>query len=379
MSLFSRAALALLAAGLAAVLVPTVALAAPRMWVGFQDDPSFRWVHDRESLVDLAADANATVIRTTVDWPKVASTRPTRAADPFDPAYSFADVDEMVRAADGRGIQVLLTVWGTPKWAGPAQNRLPRRLVDFQRFMHALAARYSGRYPGYPRVRFFSIWNEPNRGFFLSPQFDARGRSVAPRNYAKLYRAGYAGIKSANRQAKVAIGETASHGRDRKTKRSSRQDTHSPGRFAQLLGAARPRLKFDAWAHHPYPTSPGMKPTQQMRWPNVSLSGLRPFERSLDRWFGRRKTPVWITEYGHETKPGKRGISFAKQSTYLRQAFAIARKDTRVKMFIWFVFADRPAVPWKSGLITGQGTKKAAFRTFASLAKSVDTRIVSRR
>ena len=359
---------------LLAVLAPATASAAPRMWAGFQDDPSFRWIPDRADLLDRAAEANATVIRTTVYWSKVAPTRPANAADPFDPAYEFDDFDEFVRGAQARGIEVMVTIWGTPRWAGPAENQLPRRLSDFQNFARALASRYSGQFAEHPFVRFFSIWNEPNRGIFLSPQFDKKGRSLAPTLYAKLARAGYAGIKAGNRQALVAIGETASNGRDRKTSRTDRQDTHSPGKFAELLSKLRPRIKFDAWAHHPYPTSPSLKPTQKVRWPNVSLASLPAFEKSLDKWFARKNVPIWITEYGHETKPDKRGISTALQRTYLSKAFSIARKDARVQMFIWFILSDRKTVPWESGLLTASGAPKPAFALFGALSRSVDAR-----
>jgi hypothetical protein len=365
---------ALLVAVIAAAFAPAAAEAAPRMWVGFQDDPSFRWTSDRSETLDFAAEANATVIRTTVYWHRAAPRRPQNAANPFDPAYRFEDLDEMIRGAQQRGIEVLLTVWGTPRWAGPAQNKLPRRLGDYTNFTRALASRYSGRFAGYPHVRFYSIWNEPNRSIFLSPQYDSKGRSVAAQNYAKLVRAGYAGIKAANRKALVAIGETASNGRDRKVTRKGLQDTHSPGKLAELLGKLRPRLKFDAWAHHPYPTSPSMRPTQKMRWPNVSLASMAKFEVSLDKWFGRKKTPVWITEYGHETKPDKRGISFTKQREYLSKAFSIARKDQRVQMFIWFILTDRSTVKWESGLVTSGGSRKPGFSTFTSIARGVDAR-----
>jgi hypothetical protein len=365
---------ALLVTLLFAVLAPAGASAAPRMWVGFQDDPSFRWVDDRSALLDRAAEANSTVLRTTVYWSKVAPTRPANAADPFDPAYRLDDFDEFVRGAQQRGIEVMVTIWGTPRWAGPAENRLPRRLADFQNFTRALATRYSGRYSDYPHVRFFSIWNEPNRGIFLSPQFDKRGRSVAHKEYAKLVRTGYAGIKAGNRQALVAIGETASNGRDKKTARTDRQDTHSPGKFAELLGQLRPRVKFDAWAHHPYPTSPSMKPTQKMRWPNVSLASLPTFEKSLDKWFARKKVPIWITEYGHETKPDKRGISTSLQRAYLSKALSMARKDARVQMFVWFILRDHTTVRWESGLITAAGAPKPALATFAAVARAVDAR-----
>ena len=40
-------------------------------------------------------------------------------------------------------------------------------------------------------------------------------------------------------------------------------------------------LKFDAWAHHPYPTSPNLPPLQKVRYPNVTLSTLPSFEKTL--------------------------------------------------------------------------------------------------
>ncbi len=370
-SLFRRA---VLAAALAAVLAPAAATAAPRMWVGFQDDPRFRWNEDRAQALDLAQEANATVVRTTVYWSRIAPTRPAAPADPFDPAYRFDDLDEMVRGAQQRGIEVLLTIWGTPRWAGPAQNRLPRRLADLAKFSRALASRYSGRHPGYPHVRFYSIWNEPNRQIFLAPQYNAKGRSVAPANYAKLVRFAYAGIKTGNRNAVVAIGETASNGRDRMLGRRGMQETHSPGRFAQLLAAARPKVKFDAWAHHPYPTRPSMRPNQKMRFPNVSLASLPVFEKAIDGWFRRKGIPIWITEYGHETKPARGGITPVQQRNFLNQAFAIARRDARVEMFVWFILKDHPRTPWQSGLVTAAGVRKPALARFSVLARAMDAR-----
>lgn len=369
--LFSRV---LLATVLVAAALPAAASAAPRMWVGFQDDPNFRWAADRSEVLDRALQANASVIRTTVYWSRIAPTRPRNAANPFDPAYRLDDLDEMMRGTQRRGIEVLLTIWGTPRWAGPAQNRLPRKLRDLTLFSRALASRYSGRYPGYPFVRFYSVWNEPNREIFLAPQYDARGRSVAPALYAKLYRAAYSGLKAGNRLALVGIGETASNGRDRRLGRRGMQETHSPGRFAELLAKARPRVRFDAWAHHPYPTRPTMRPTQKVRFPNVSLAGLPVFEKALDRWFRRKNVPVWITEYGHETKPDRLGVSLATQARYAAQALRMARKDARVKMFVWFILQDRRTTSWQSGLFKAAGARKPAFGRFAALARALDGR-----
>jgi hypothetical protein len=363
------------AACLAALVAVPLGAAADRMWIGFHDDPSFRWEPDRTSMLDRAQAANATMFRAVVTWATVAPTRPSNAADPFDPAYRLDDVDQLIRDAQSRGMEVLLTIWGTPKWAngGKGMAYLPRNLNDLKNFSRALAQRYSGRYPGYPFVRFFSVWNESNLQLFLAPQFDAKGKSVAPANYAKLYAAAYSGIKAGNSRALVALGETSSAGRDKPL--AGKSGTHSPGRFAQLVAKANPRLKFDAWAHHPYPVPVRMKPTQKVRWPNVSLASLPQFEKSLDTWFKRKNIPIWITEYGHETKPGEpAGVTEAQQSAYIKQALGIAKKDPHVQMFIWFVFQDTRTSLWQSGLYRLNGSAKPGRSAFASAAKPLDAR-----
>ena len=360
---------------LAALCAAPLGATADRMWIGFHDDPSFRWESDRTSMLDRAKAANATMFRAVVTWADVAKTRPANAANPFDPAYQLDDVDQLIRDAQARGMEVLLTVWGTPKWAngnkGPAF--MPRNVNDLRNFSRALAQRYSGRYAGYPFVRFWSVWNESNLQLFLAPQFDSRGRSVGPANYAKLYAAAYAGIKAGNPRAQVAIGETSSAGRDKPL--AGKSGTHSPGRFAQLVAKANPRLKFDAWAHHPYPVPVRMKPTQQVRGPNVSLASLPQFEKSLDTWFKRKNVPIWITEYGHETRPGEpAGVTESQQASYIKQSISIARKDPRVQMFIWFVFQDTQTSLWQSGLYRLSGAAKPGRAAFAAAAKSLDAR-----
>ena len=316
MTRLSRLALLLV---LAALVAPAAASAAPRMWMGFQDDPYFRWLPERFFMRDRAVHANSTIMKTTVYWFNTAPRRPANATNPFDPAYRWEDLDEFVRQAADRDIEVMLTIWGTPTWAGPAKNRLPRRLADIQNFARALANRYSGRNRGYPFVRFYSVWNEPNLNLFLTPQFDAKGRSVAPANYAKLYRAAYTGFKQGSPLAQVAIGETSARGRDRH--RAGVSDTHSPGKFAELLAKARPKLRFDAYAHHPYSSPANQPPTQIVRWPNVSMTTLPRFGVQLDKWFGRKNIPIWLTEYGHETRPeDPKGVTYAQQASYLRTA-----------------------------------------------------------
>ena len=359
---------------LAAFTAPA-AVAAERMWIGFHDDPSFRWVGDRKDRVAGASQTNATIMRLLVQWNLVAKTRPSNASNHLDPAYNFDDIDEAVRAAQDNDQEVILTLSGTPRWAngGKNPNIVPRRMADFTNFSRAIASRYSGRFEGLPFVRFFSVWNEPNLQLFLAPQFNARGKSVAPANYAKLAAAAYSGIKAGSRQAQVAIGETSARGSDKPT---GLRPTHTPGKFAELVAKANPRLRFDAWSHHPYPFNPNSPPTQRVKWPNVSLALLPRFNAELKIWFKRKSVPIWITEYGHQTSPeDSLGIPYAKQAAYIQQSISMVSRFSFVPMFIWFVYQDDQGQPWESGIYTRNGTPKGSSPArFSASARPLDAR-----
>ena len=142
-----------------------------------------------------------------------------------------------------------------------------------------------------------------------------------------------------------------------------------PGTFAEGVAKANKKLKFDAWAQHPYPVPVNQKPTQKVLWPNVALTSLPQFETSLDTWFGRKNIPVWITEYGNETKPGEpNGVTESQQASYVTQAIGIAKKDKRVPMFIWFVMQDSTGSLWQSGVYRKTGAAKPAQPKFAAAA-----------
>jgi len=363
------ARLALLAL-IALVVAPAATVhAAPKMPIGFFDDPTFRWSPARAENLRQASTAGASVIHTTANWPQLAPTKPADASDGGDPAYHLNDLDELVFRSGIYGLRVMIDITGTPKWAngGKAPNVMPKRLADLTAFAKMLATRYDGR-QGHGSVSLWSVWNEPNLQLFLSPQFVGK-TIVGPANYAKLFKAAYAGIKSADTHAKVALGETPARGRDKPLPGNSA--TIAPGTFAKLL-AKVPGLKFDAWAHHPYPTEPNLPPTQRVRYPNVTFSTLPQFEADLKRFY-HRTVPVWITEYGHETKPGEPlGVTEAQQAAYLPQAIAIAKQDPRVQMFIWFVFHDSSGNPWQSGLFGPGNNAKPAYSTFGSVARLID-------
>jgi hypothetical protein len=219
----------------------------------------------------------------------------------------------------------------------------------------------------------FSAWNEPNLEQFLAPQFDGEGRSVGPTLYAPLARAVHDGVKRSNPDALVAIGETSPRGHDVK-RDGGAQESHSPARFARLLAESEPGLEFDAWAQHPYPPRAHIAPGEPVRWPRVGMSNLERFGSALDEWFGRGETPLWITEYAHETLPPEPlGTDPALQAAYAEQALELAADTPRVRMLVWFVFRDRPD-GWQSGLLSDDAVPKPALESFAESAERLDAR-----
>jgi hypothetical protein len=373
--------------------VPVAAHAATHMPIGFYDDASFRWSPERTTNLEAAAATGASVIHTTAAWSRIAPKRPAHAADGNDPAYRLGDLDELVSNASSSGLRVMININGTPQWAngGRTPNHMPKRLADLTTFAKMLAGRYNGHH-GLGNVRLWSVWNEPNLQLFLTPQFSpakkvtavkiVRGKKVkytkrtftivGPANYAKLYKAAYAGIKAGNKVAQVAIGETSNLGRDTPTALRGQSQSVAPGTFARLL-AKQKGLKFSAWATHPYPTEPDAKPLQKVRYPNVTLALLPRFETNLRKLF-HREVPIWITEYGYQTKPAQpHGVTYAKQAAYAKQALSLARADRDVHMFVWFTFRDSPGNVWKSGLEQANGTHKPSYAAFSSLARLIDS------
>ena len=269
-------------------------------------------------------------------------------------------------------MRVMININGTPKWAngGKTPNHMPKRLSDLTTFSRMLADRYDGSH-GHGNVRLWSVWNEPNLQLFLTPQFSGK-KIVSTANYAKLYKAAYAGIKAGNKAAQVAIGETSNLGRDKPIGIGGQGQSVAPGTFARLL-AQQKGLKFTAWATHPYPTRPNMKPLQKVRYPNVTLALLPQFELNLKKLF-HRNVPVWITEYGHQSKAGAAVRRHLRAAVGVREAgpCRVARADKNVQMFIWFTFRDSPGNAWKSGLEKTNGAHKSSYAAFSALARLID-------
>ena len=344
------------------------------MLVGFYDDAQ---VYGRTDWAFTQLRGLRTgIVRITIDWARVARRRPAAPANPADRAYDWTAVDRVVSQAGRNRIRVLATIYGTPRWAGPAKNRLPRRVIDLRLFSFAAAKRYSGTYRAaglaLPAVRHWLAWNEPNNPVLLRPQwmmFRGKWRPQSAFDYAKICSAVWAGIHATRLEGrKVACGATSPRGNN--APHSSRPST-SPLVFMTWLKRAGLK-RFDAYAHHPYYGSRFETPTTAPPAKNsITLGNIGVLLRHLDSTFGRSKR-LWITEYGYQTRPPDRtfGVAYSSQAKYVHQAFEIARKTGRIDMLVWFLIRDEPRLSgWQSGVMTTRGARKPAFRAFQALRR----------
>jgi hypothetical protein len=353
------------------------------MLVGIYDDG--QTLYNGETAFPEFEQLRAEIVRVQLRWGGpggVAVRRPGNAFDPADPAYDWTLYDRAVRRAAEAGIKVVFSIFGTPRWenGNAGYNVAPRSYTDLQAFAVAAANRYSGTYnvangDVLPGVKYWLAWNEPNNPVFLKPQFKkvgAKWEYKGAQDYARICAAVYAGVHATMlRDEKVGCGVTAPRGNN--SPLSDRPST-SPLAFLRAVKSAGLK-KFDAWSHHPYynskietPSTPPPKNVQGGAPNSVTLGNIGALTDELTRLYGPKR--LWITEYGYQTNPPDDffGVSWAKQASYLTQAFGIARKNPRVDMMLWYLLQDEPALGgWQSGLQTTDGNRKPSFKAYQAL------------
>jgi hypothetical protein len=311
----------------------------------------------------------------------VATRRPARPTNPNDPAYRWALYDRTVRLAAAQGSHVMFSIYGTPAWAnaGRPLQYAPRRSLDLRNFAYAAARRYSGSFRDasgqkLPAVKEWLAWNEPNNPIFLRPQYKRVGKQWVIQSaidYAKICNAVYNGVHATlNKNERVGCGVTSPRGNNNP---SSARASVSPLAFLRAVKKAGLK-RFDAWAHHPYYAGPADQPTTKPVTPKgapptaITLGNINDLIREVSRLYGNKR--IWVTEYGYQTNPPDRlfGVSWARQAAYLKESFAIARRNPRIDVMLWFLLKDEAGLGgWQSGLVTINGRKKPAFTAFQRL------------
>jgi hypothetical protein len=370
-------------------------------------------------------------LRLTILWAAVAPSPLASRKPNFDatnpaayPSGSWGRYDQIVKLAAARGIAVDFNLTGPgPYWAATARapaaqfkaTYMPSAKA-FGDFVTAVARRYSGSYvppaasgpprndlggvlsgvglgglqvaapptadaaasrTPLPRVNYWTVWNEPDQGGWLTPQWRRSGRrqiEESPVLYRSLLDHAYSALGATGHGGDtILIGETAPKGTGSpgvyspmkpmvflralycisssyKPLRGARAGelgcptSGSPSDFA----AAHPALfQATGFAHHPYSLlfAPSVPSSDR---DIITLADLPRLESFLDRTFraygSARHIPVYITEYGYQTNPPDpyMDVSPGQQAVYLNQAEYLAYSNGRVKSMTQFLLYDDP-------------------------------------
>jgi hypothetical protein len=464
-------------AALAAGVTAAPASAAHSQEAMFQDDALL--VYHGSSAVAKTLDTLRTLgvdrIRVSVYWILIAPAAGQQSAPSFnaaDPnAYNqagFAQYDNIVRLARARGIAVNFNLvgpgplWATGKPPGKeTENTYFPSPFRFGQFAEAVGRRYSGTFvPGtataptttrpsllplalgdlsqtradqqlepdadeiraaaaarspLPRVSYWSVWNEPNQAFFLTPQWKKDGRApggrleVGPRTYRALLDRAVSGLQgSGHGRDTILIGELAPKGSNAKNSTSGMKPMRFLRRLYCVSESLRPlsgsyaaaegcptksqRSTFrklhpalfspTGFAMHPYSllTAPRVRSTDKDYVGLADMSRLTGTLARLYRLYGasrRSGPPIYSTEFGYQSKPPDPfGFPGALQSAFINEAEFMSYANPRIRAQHQFLLQDAPpnsAYPRNSFLYWGTfqtgleylgGRRKASFNAY---------------
>ncbi|MFL5845203.1 MAG: hypothetical protein ACJ762_10955 [Solirubrobacteraceae bacterium] len=387
------------------------------------DNLVYRSPKTSDKTLDAMAKLGVDYVRVTVLWQVIGErARNTKAKDKRfrklgadDPkAYpqgNWDRYDHLVTAANARGIGVYFNVTGPgPAWCcakppkGEEENAatwMPNAR-EFKLFVEAVGRRYSGKYrdenikghPKIPAVSFWSLWNEPNQGGWLTPQF-WKGKPYSPMLFRNLYIKGYEGLVATGHGGDVILlGETAPNGKDENRSRAPMYPTtflkalfcvDAAGNRASGLGCdtftSNGPLLTTAYAHHPY-TKDRSPLTRDPSGKAITMANLDTLTLLLDRIAektGRiqKQVPIALTEFGYETQPPDpySGVTLAKQAEYSNLSDLLAWSNPRVLTQTQFLLRDvaplkspskrRRWFTYQSGLFFNDGRPKPAAGAYA--------------
>ncbi len=336
----------------------------------------------RTDWFDRATSEGATVVRLGPTWSAIApAKRPKgwKPSDPASPGYDWTGLDAGVRDASARGLEILVTLQGAPRWAQGAGK--PKKLQtsgwrpnpsQFAAFATAAAKRYSGSYPdplspgsSLPRVSHWQIWNEPNLSTYVAPQWvrsHGHWKAEAPELYRALVNAGYKAITAVHRDNFIVGAGTAPYG-----------DLVPGGNRIQPVAFLRDVFTkptyLDAISHHPYGVGAPLQHAlnkDDAAVPDVSkLARVLKTAERRHKVLPRGRKEVWVTEISWDSSPPDPfGVPETQHAHWTEQGLYVLWRQ-HVNTITWFQIRDQAPVPSyavtnQSGVFFRDGKAKLA-------------------
>ncbi|MBV9542791.1 MAG: cellulase family glycosylhydrolase [Chloroflexi bacterium] len=298
----------------------------------------------RQHSLDLLRAAGVTWIRQELPWEQIEPVARGQTIDPTFGGSTWTKFDDIVDRADASGLQVMLRLDTSPRWALPADApdglSPPVNDQDYWDFVAEVAERYRGR------VAAYQIWNEPN----LTSEWGHRSPDATA--YAALLRGAADRIRAVDPSARIVMAALA-------PTLTENQDALNELMYLQQLYDAGIRGSFDVLAVQAYGLRGGPDD------PRVDVSDVtfsRPeLVRQVMERNGDAGTPVWATEVGWNVNPADFPVQqFGRvtptlQARYTVRAFERAREQWpwMQVMCVWF---------WKRADYTNQNEDWFWFR-----------------
>lgn len=367
--------LTLVTAVLAALLAVPAAEASTRQVTIMQDDVHLR--HDTAGTLDEFAALGADVVKIGLSWEEVApdGRRKPSGFDASDPAgYAWSNYPQVIDAITARGMRPFINIVGlAPDWASGRRGTVRPNSKEYGLFAEAVGKQF-------PNVDLWSLWNEPNLNSWLSPQ-RRKGTPLSPSLYRNLYLAGHAGLRRAGHTSDtILFGELMPRGGTSSKKvppldflremvclnKNLRQYR---GKAARARGCKRVRrIPTSGLAYHPYTLAKGPSVREPVAG-DAAIGQLSRVTRTLDALARRgklpRRTPIWITEFGYQTKPPDPFATPIRRAPDLMdESEWIAYRNRRVRSYSQYTLRD--ARSWQAGLRFSNGRKKpGVYSAFA--------------
>jgi hypothetical protein len=387
--------------GCGAVAGPAPAAASSNQMTLFEDGPAL--INNAQRTAQIFRAMGVSTVRVNLAWSVVAPNTNSRTRPNFngtDPnAYNWGYYDNILNTLRQYGLGVdLLVGGGAPLWAaqpgappagqfGTFDNAWFPNAAEYGQFVQAAAKRYSW-------VRVWELWDEPNWGPALSPQFNGGSYPLSAKLFRQLLNAGWSALKATghNRQTVIA-GSLSQDG----SANVGQTGTTAPltfmrtlyclnSRYQQLRGNAAasvgcPTTKgaskkfrpnnpalFNATGvgTHPYPYA---QPPNRAQFPDpngVEFNEIPNLITMLDRankvYGSKKRMLAFNTEYGYQVGPPGGYVSAANGALYINWAEFLSYKNPRIASYDQFELQDFNGFP--TGLIYSNGNPKPSYQAY---------------